>query len=64
MNAKIIGLSFHFHFIVVRRFSNRLSPCLNAPNKENLPPGMLTDNILDLIGRTPLVRLKNEPIFA
>lgn len=25
---------------------------------------MLTDNILDLIGRTPLVRLKNEPIFA
>jgi threonine synthase len=27
-------------------------------------PLMLTDNILDLIGRTPLVRLKNEPIFA
>ena len=25
---------------------------------------MLTDNILDLIGHTPLVRLKNEPIFA
>ena len=25
---------------------------------------MLTDNILDLIGRTPLVRLKNENIFA
>jgi len=25
---------------------------------------MLTDNILDLIGRTPLVRLKQEPIFA
>jgi cysteine synthase len=25
---------------------------------------MLTDNILDLIGRTPLVRLKTEPIFA
>jgi cysteine synthase A len=25
---------------------------------------MLTDNILDLIGRTPLVRLRNEPIFA
>ena len=25
---------------------------------------MLTDNILDLIGRTPLVRLKGEPIFA
>ena len=25
---------------------------------------MLTDNILDLIGRTPLIRLKKEPIFA
>ncbi|MBM3861162.1 MAG: cysteine synthase A [Verrucomicrobia bacterium] len=25
---------------------------------------MLTDNILDLIGRTPLVRLRNEPIYA
>ena len=25
---------------------------------------MLTDNILDLIGNTPLVRLKNENIFA
>jgi len=25
---------------------------------------MLTDNILDLIGRTPLIRLRNEPIFA
>lgn len=25
---------------------------------------MLTDNILDLIGRTPLVRLKNERVFA
>ena len=25
---------------------------------------MLTDNILHLIGRTPLVRLRNEPIFA
>jgi len=25
---------------------------------------MLTDNILDLIGNTPLVRLKGEPIFA
>src|SRR5512137_414932 len=25
---------------------------------------MLTDNILNLIGRTPLIRLKNEPIFA
>jgi cysteine synthase A len=25
---------------------------------------MLTDNILDLIGHTPLVRLKKEPIFA
>jgi cysteine synthase A len=25
---------------------------------------MLTDNILDLIGRTPLVRLRHEPIFA
>ena len=25
---------------------------------------MLTDNILDLIGNTPLIRLKNEPIFA
>jgi cysteine synthase len=25
---------------------------------------MLTDNILDLIGRTPLIHLKNEPIFA
>ena len=25
---------------------------------------MLTDNILDLIGRTPLIRLKSEPIFA
>ena len=25
---------------------------------------MFTDNILDLIGRTPLVRLKSERIFA
>ncbi|MCL5096251.1 MAG: cysteine synthase A [Candidatus Omnitrophica bacterium] len=25
---------------------------------------MLTDNILDLIGRTPLIRLRNEPIYA
>ena len=25
---------------------------------------MMTDNILDLIGRTPLVRLKNESVFA
>jgi cysteine synthase A len=25
---------------------------------------MLTDNILDLIGHTPLIRLRNEPIFA
>ena len=25
---------------------------------------MLTDNVLDLIGRTPLIRLRNEPIFA
>ncbi len=25
---------------------------------------MLTDNILSLVGNTPLVRLKNEPIFA
>jgi cysteine synthase A len=25
---------------------------------------MLTDNILELIGHTPLVRLRNEPIFA
>ncbi|NCD33855.1 MAG: cysteine synthase A [Spartobacteria bacterium] len=25
---------------------------------------MLTDNILDLIGNTPLLRLKNEPIYA
>lgn len=25
---------------------------------------MLTDNLLDLIGRTPLIRLKNEPVFA
>jgi cysteine synthase A len=26
--------------------------------------GMLTDNVLDLIGHTPLLRLQNEPIFA
>src|SRR5512140_3017324 len=26
--------------------------------------GNATDNILDLIGRTPLVRLKGEPVFA
>jgi len=25
---------------------------------------MLTDNVLDLIGRTPLIQLKGEPIFA
>ncbi|MBD3321427.1 MAG: cysteine synthase A [Chitinivibrionales bacterium] len=25
---------------------------------------MLTDNILDLIGNTPLIRLKDEPVFA
>ena len=25
---------------------------------------MLTDNILDLIGRTPLIRLKGKSIFA
>ena len=25
---------------------------------------MLTDNILDLIGRTPLIRLQGEAIFA
>jgi cysteine synthase A len=26
--------------------------------------GMLTDNVLNLIGRTPLIRLKNESVFA
>jgi cysteine synthase A len=25
---------------------------------------MLTDNILELIGNTPLLRLRSEPIFA
>jgi cysteine synthase A len=25
---------------------------------------MLTDNILDLIGRTPRIRLKHDPIFT
>jgi cysteine synthase len=36
---------------------------LNAAAEESSAV-MLTDNILDLIGRTPLIRLKNEPIFA
>ncbi len=32
--------------------------------EKNRSTGMLTENVLDLIGRTPLVRLRNERIFA
>ena len=35
-----------------------------GPNAKNPVRVMLTDNILDLIGRTPLIRLKGESIFA
>lgn len=38
-------------------------PASLRPGKAPTLP-VLTDNILDLIGRTPLIRLKNEPIFA
>ena len=52
------------------RFSPPLAEECASPQSVNgyinaaLPTTMHTDNILDLIGNTPLVRLKGERIFA